>query len=85
VSVEKRKYPIVACDGHPGEDEPGYIVCQHVLEGSAVSHFEPATSEKLGTVACRICWTNIDIDCFNLCCAHAVRDHGWDQPKARVQ
>lgn len=73
------KFPFVRCDAHPGEDEPGYAVCQHVIDGAAVFHFERASETNLGTVICFQCRNCDHPEVLVLCCAHSVRDAGWDR------
>jgi hypothetical protein len=79
------KYPFVRCDAHPGEDEPGYAVCQHVLNGAPVAHYKLANPERLGEVLCAPCgaeWNRpgrvFDVKLLILCCAHSVRESSWD-------
>lgn len=82
-------FPNVRCDDHPGPDEPGYVVCVHVVRGAAVAHFEPATDKNLGTVLCGSCWELLRIEHTRddlpliLSCAHGVRNSGWDSPGPR--
>jgi hypothetical protein len=47
-------YPNVRCvSGHP--DEPGYLVCKHVLRGERVGHFERVRPDRLGIAVCETC------------------------------
>lgn len=87
--MSEPKYPYVRCDAHPGGDEPGYIVCEHVLGGASVAEFQAATIKDIGKVLCHRCVVAV-LNCgslFNLpmvlCCAHSVRESGWD--KVRTQ
>ena len=83
--MKKRKptFPIIVCDAHPGLREPGYLVCPHVLaHTAAVAHFALATSETLGEVLCEKCIgvrEDLYDQGFRCCCAHAIRDEGWDR------
>jgi hypothetical protein len=86
------KYPNVRCEHHSGPDEPGYVVCQHVVDGAAVSHFLGATDKCLGEVLCGPCLAALRSDNTRddlpliLSCAHGVRDSGWDHvSQASVQ
>jgi hypothetical protein len=78
-------FPNVRCDFHPGPDEPGYAVCQHVANGAVKPfHFEPATTKALGSVLCRRCFDVLQTDeglpesFLILSCAHSVREKHWD-------
>lgn len=86
MALEQRpKYPIVRCDDHPGQDEPGYAICVHVVAGKDVAHFRAATPEKLGEVLCSDCIDDKgpgfreDLKHLTLGCAHLVREQGWDK------
>lgn len=80
---DEPKYPNVRCDNHPdAPDEPGYIVCEHVLRGAAVRDFQPATSKSLGHVLCESCARHVShlkSDSLVLGCAHLIRENGWDK------
>jgi hypothetical protein len=75
-------YPNVRCDAHPdAPDEPGYVVCKHVIGGAPVVHFEPATEKQLGTVLCGKCsmlglYSEKELV---VGCAHLIRESGWDR------
>jgi hypothetical protein len=78
------KYPNVRCDDHPGLEEPGYMVCVHVISGGeGVGYLERATNETLGVVCCKACWVSRDngndfIDTnFVLSCAAGMREKGY--------
>jgi hypothetical protein len=45
---------LVQCGEH-GQAVPGYIVCQHVIEGCAVAHYCEAVPGELGEALCAIC------------------------------
>lgn len=75
------EYPYVECAAHPGEREPGYAVCRHVLDGDTIAHFERATSENLGAICCATCYVHraesqYVLDNTVLCCAQGLREKG---------
>lgn len=75
------QYPNVECNHHPGNAEPGYVVCLHVLEGVEVANFEPASSASVGTIVCATCNANrqdkeYNLDHLSLICCHCARDYG---------
>ncbi len=53
---DKPVYPNVRCGaGHP--DAPGYIVCDHVIDGKAAPdplRFRPPARDKLGIISCSL-------------------------------
>lgn len=71
-------YPNVRCElpWHP--DEPGYVVCGHVLAGNLVFTVIPATPTRLGQILCE---TGIHDqttgDTARPICAACARAKGW--------
>jgi len=72
------KYPYVECHEHPGEVEPGYIVCLHIADGQEVeiSHFERATDKEMGIISCSLCLKDNNMDDFVIHCAMGLRERG---------
>ena len=71
--MRKPVYPNVRCGaGHP--DEPGYVVCCHVLkDGDAIAGWSNPSSEKLGTL---LCGRGHQLGEILLVCATCVRAKG---------
>jgi hypothetical protein len=79
--VSELRYPYVECDAHPGEREPGYIVCPHVFEGGPIAHLERATEDNLGALSCAACYARRNdrdfvTNTFVLSCAAGLREKG---------
>jgi hypothetical protein len=77
------KYPMVICSDHPRLEEPGYLVCVHVISGKeVVGYLERATGKELGVVCCKACWISHNndepfiIENFILSCAAGLREKG---------
>jgi hypothetical protein len=58
--TKQLNYPMVACDAHPGIREPGYAVCNHVINGTPIGWKNLATKTELGTIACWACYAMKD-------------------------
>jgi len=81
----KPVYPNVRCGaGHP--DAPGYIVCDHVIEGKAAPdplRFRPPANDKLGIISCSLSvpahrrGASSAARYFFPVCANCARLKGW--------
>jgi hypothetical protein len=77
----KPKYPNVICEEHPGQVEPGYVICPHIEKLEDIVYREVASSEDLGVLSCKACASRIKdgtflIDNFILVCAPGLREKG---------
>ena len=69
-------YPNVRCAHGAHPDEPGYVICRHiVLEGAEPASIELATREHLGVVLCATP-PHFGRDLMVVCAACA-RGHKW--------
>jgi hypothetical protein len=80
--TEETKYPFIECDAHPGEREPGYMVCRHVMwEAAEVIHLDRATPVDLGVICCQVCHEHREDSLylennFVISCAASMRERG---------
>lgn len=69
-------YPIVKC-GKGHKAEPGYIVCDGVLNRrKPVGQFIAATEKDLGQILCAD-GNHVDVESAELVCAQCARERGW--------
>ena len=48
---KKRKKMYVTCPEH-GQEEMGYVVCKHVMDGYPVGHVDPPKPGYIGSIIC---------------------------------
>jgi len=67
----KPVFPNVRCGvGHP--DEPGYVICTHVIQGEKAKVVHPPMIDRLGEVLCSEERKHLRSE-LKLCCATCAR------------
>lgn len=75
-------YPNIICEEHPGQIEPGYMICKHIEKKEDIAYLEKATQKSLGVLCCLQCSHRSGddqyvFDNFLIVCAPGLRERGW--------
>lgn len=76
MKTSKAVHPNVRCMKPEHADEPGYVICVHVIQGVKPGHFFPATPRRMGEIACLPCFKNLTGP-FVVACAACARANEW--------
>ena len=82
------EYPKTGCKKH-GDDVECYVVCSHVVSGTAPAFYSEAPDEHPGLIVCESC-SKIprplkSIDDFAPVCAICAVEQGWLSRRGPVQ